>query len=141
VTRCRSCTRRTALALAVTGLAWPAVASAKCTEKGLDVGPLKAWPKGTFRLVETDVGRFVVAHDERGLYCYSGMCTHMGGAIVVDAQGTGLCPAHQSMFGPNGEVTRGPATRPLPHFAVKPCGERLLVDPLTIVAPDVRMPV
>lgn len=138
--RC-NCTRRAALGVGLVALTATTRVIAKCTEVGLDVGPLKAWPKGRVKLVETDLGRFVVARDERGLYCFSGMCTHMGGAIVVDDKGNGLCPSHQSQFGPNGEVVRGPATRPLPHFAVKPCDGRIVVDPTTQVPPDARTPV
>lgn len=133
---CTGCTRRAALAVILLSTGH---ALAKCAEKGIDVGPLKAYPVGTFKLIEADVGRIIVARDAKGVYAYSGVCTHMGGAIyLADDQGTSQCPSHQSMFGPNGEVIKGPATRPLPHFAVRVCEGRVLVDAMTIVDADVR---
>ncbi len=133
---CSGCTRRAAIAVLLlsTGRAF-----AKCTEKGIDVGALKSYPVGTFRLIEADVGRLIVARDDKGLYAYSAVCTHMGGAVyLADDHGTSVCPSHQSSFGPNGEVLRGPATRALPHFAVRTCEGRVLVDPTTVVAAEVR---
>lgn len=133
---CVGCTRRTALAVILLG---SSRALAKCTEKGIDVGALKSYPAGTFRLIEADVGRIIVACDDKGLYAFSAVCTHMGGAVsLLDDKGMSLCPSHQSMFGPNGEIVRGPATRPLPHFAVKTCEGRVLVDPTLVVPPETR---
>ena len=131
---CVGCSRRAAL---VTILLSTTAARAKCG--GIDVGAIKSYAVGTFKLIEADVGRIIVARDGAGLYAFSATCTHMGGAIsLTDATGTSACPSHQSMFGPNGEVLRGPATRPLPHFAVKQCEGRVFVDPFTIVPPDTR---
>lgn len=134
---CGGCTRRTALGALV--LLTTRRAFAKCTDKGVDVGALKAYAVGTFKLLEADFGRVIVARDAKGLYAFSGMCTHMGGSIALsDDKGTTVCPSHQSMFGANGEVLKGPATRPLPHFPVKVCDGRVLVDPFTVVAADER---
>lgn len=132
---CLGCSRRVVL---ITLLLSSSHALAKCGN-GLDVGAAKSHPVGTFRLIEADMGRFIVARDAAGFYAYSAMCTHMGGAIVLsDANGTSTCPSHQSMFGPHGEVLRGPATRPLPHFAVTLCEGRVFLDPFTIVTADAR---
>jgi Rieske Fe-S protein len=144
------CTRRCAIGALVLLATPPALADGRrgsppngpphgCTEKGVDVGAAKAFAVGTFKLIEADFGRLIVARDAKGLYAFSAMCTHMGGAVsLVDDKGTTVCPSHQSMFGANGEVIRGPATRPLPHFAVKVCEGRVLVDPLTVVGADDR---
>ena len=124
---CIGCTRRAALSAIVVLATGPALA--KCTEKGVDVGAAKAWSIGTFKLIEAEFGRVIVARDGKGLYAFSGMCTHMGGAVYLsDDKGT------------NGEVIRGPAIKPLPHFAVKVCDGRVLVDPVTVVDADARTP-
>lgn len=136
---CTGCTRRVALSAIVVLATRPALA--KCTEKGVDVGAAKAWSIGTFKLIEAEFGRVIVARDGKGLYAFSGMCTHMGGAVYLsDDEGTSVCLSHQSLFGPNGEVIRGPAIKPLPHLAVKVCDGRVLVDPATLVDADARTP-
>ena len=136
---CAGCSRRTAV-LGLVLLATPrAFANSSC-EKGLDLGPVTSFAVGAFKLIEADFGRAIVARDAKGLYAMSAMCTHMGGSIgLIDDKGTTVCPSHQSMFGANGEVIRGPAARPLPHFAVKVCEGRAYLDPFTLVAADTRV--
>jgi Rieske Fe-S protein len=49
----------------------------------------------------------------------SGVCTHQGCAVAWnDQQNQYVCPCHNSAFGRDGSVTRGPAALPLPHI---PC--------------------
>jgi cytochrome b6-f complex iron-sulfur subunit len=47
----------------------------------------------------------------------SAACTHLGCTIEF-AAGALECPCHGSTFTPDGAVTHGPATRPLPSFPV-----------------------
>ena len=63
----------------------------------------------------------VLGRDADGLYAMSAACTHAGSMVsVVSAGGVEelSCPCHGSLFDANGEVTRGPARAPLPHFQV-----------------------
>ncbi|MEP6651548.1 MAG: Rieske (2Fe-2S) protein [Lapillicoccus sp.] len=45
---------------------------------------------------------------------FSAVCTHQGCVVPSVANGTISCPCHGSAFSLSGEVTSGPATRPLP---------------------------
>ncbi len=130
--------RRTALLAGCLACAPRAVHAATCKPAGsLDAGPVPA--VGAARLVEADV-RLVVARDASGVYAMSAVCTHMGGALFLDPDGTSRCPAHASRFGKNGERLEGPAQRGLSHFAVRLCDGRVWVDPTTVVPPDTRTP-
>ncbi len=130
--------RRTALLTGCLACAPRAVRAATCKPPGaIDAGPVPAI--GATRLVEADV-RLLVARDASGVYAMSGMCTHMGGALFLEPDGTSRCPAHDSRFGKNGELLKGPAQRALNHFAVRLCDGRVWVDPTTVVPADSRTP-
>ena len=62
-------------------------------------------------------GNFFICRDAGGVFAVSAVCTHVGGIVAVNS-GEFLCPLHLSEFTFNGAVVRGPASRPLPHFAV-----------------------
>ena len=130
--------RRTALLTGCLACAPRALWAAPCKPVGaVDAGPVPA--VGQSRLIEADA-RLVVGRDASGVYAFSGMCTHMGGAVYLEADGTSRCPAHDSRFGKNGEVLKGPALRGLPHFAVRVCDGRVWVDTTAVVPPDARTP-
>ena len=98
-------------------------------------GNVKDLPSGTFRVM----GEVVVAHDAGGIYAMSAICTHAG--CPTRPSGSGLfCPCHGSVFDPNGNVTRGPARAPLPHFKVELGSDgTITVQASEIVAPDTRL--
>lgn len=116
----------------------PRAAAACKPVASLDGGPVPA--VGAARLLEGDV-RAIVARDASGVYAFTGVCSHMGGALFLEADGTSHCPAHDSRFGKNGEVLKGPAVVPLRHFAVRVCDGRVWVRPLEVVPADRREPV
>jgi Rieske Fe-S protein len=129
--------RRDAL-ISIAALTAPRGAAAGC--KGVDAGAVKDFPAGTFRLVATDEGRFIIARDDKGLYAMAAVCTHMGGSIaLVDDKGTSKCPSHGSTYDANGGVLVGPSTRPLLHLAVLVCEGRVRVDRMTIVDANARV--
>ncbi len=76
------------------------------------LGPLEAFPRGQV-VYSGEAGVFVL-HDQGGLRALSATCTHLGCTVRRDA-GTGgfVCPCHGSRFGPEGQVTGGPAQEPL----------------------------
>ncbi len=128
--------RRTALLTGCLACVPRALEAATCKPSGaIDGGPVPA--VGSARLVEADV-RLIVARDASGIYALSGMCPHMGGAIYLETDGTSRCPAHDSRFGKNGELLKGPALRGLTHFAVRVCDGRVWVEPGTVVPVDTR---
>jgi Rieske Fe-S protein len=81
-------------------------------------GTASALPVGTVRPVSGEP--VCVARDAKGVYAMTLTCTHQGCDLSqgsVSAEGI-RCPCHGSTFDANGDVTRGPATSPLAHFAV-----------------------
>jgi len=59
----------------------------------------------------------VLFHDEAGFYAISTTCTHLGCAVARSQDGF-ACPCHGSRFDSQGNVTGGPAPRPLPWLEV-----------------------
>ena len=72
-------------------------------------------------------GRSVaVFRDGEGVYAISTVCTHLG--CIVKPVPTGFdCPCHGSRFAADGDVTRGPAPKPLNWLAVKKTDENTYI--------------
>jgi nitrite reductase/ring-hydroxylating ferredoxin subunit len=69
----------------------------------------------------------IVARRGDRIFAVSAACTHR--ECIVRNSGDDLrCPCHGSRFNYDGSVTRGPATRPLIHFAISNENGRLVVD-------------
>ncbi len=78
-------------------------------------------------------GRSVaVFKDAEGIYAVSTICTHLGCVVKANSEGF-ECPCHGSRFAANGEVTKGPAPRPLPWLKVGLSGGMLTIDEGTTV--------
>ncbi len=88
------------------------------------------------------IANIVVGRDANGVYAMSAICTHEG-CYVSDGPKTiaaGLyCGCHGSAFDGDGQVTHGPANRPLQHYAVSidAAGE-IIVDGSQPVADSTR---
>lgn len=54
-------------------------------------------------------------------------CTHAGCALSKITDGEAVCPCHGSAFGLDGQVLRGPATKPLPSRPVVVRGGQIVV--------------
>jgi menaquinol-cytochrome c reductase iron-sulfur subunit len=74
---------------------------------------------------------WVVKQADNSIVAYGPQCTHLGCAYHwEDKQREFLCPCHTSLFSIDGQVTSGPAPRPLDRYEVKLQGTKLLLGPL-----------
>ena len=76
---------------------------------------------GGSQIVESTAGKIIVIHSGEGKWAaFSARCTHKGTTLKYD--GTQLsCPSHGSKFNAaTGDVTGGPADKPLKSYAIKP---------------------
>ncbi len=86
-----------------------------------------------------------IGRDAAGAYAMTLTCTHagcdMGETGSVSPQGL-RCGCHGSEFDINGDVVRGPATRPLVHFALTvDASGNLIIHSDQIVSPSQRLTV
>ncbi len=97
------------------------------------IGKPEDFPPGTRITLEQRM--ICVVREGNHLAALSTTCTHLG--CIVRLSDTGFaCPCHGSRFDQDGQVTGGPAPRPLPWFKISlaPNGE-IEVDKDTEVAP------
>ena len=97
------------------------------------IGKPDAFPPGTRITLETR--RICVVREGNKVAALSTTCTHLG--CIVGLADTGFaCPCHGSRFDQDGNVTGGPAPRPLPWFQITlaPNGE-IEVDKDVEIAP------
>ena len=106
----------------------------------VDVGTAADYPHdGMYdRYARTD--RVYVVRRAGRIYALRSTCTHRACLVVPDTSDL-RCPCHGSRFELDGTVTKGPATRPLPHYAiVRAEGGRLIVDKSRHFGPDTNEP-
>jgi len=86
---------------------------------------------------------YIVRAREGYFYALSAVCTHLGCITNWKPEQGGIaCPCHGSKFDVAGNVTGGPAPRPLPRFAVTLDDEgQLVVDKAVVVGEDVTLKV
>jgi menaquinol-cytochrome c reductase iron-sulfur subunit len=74
---------------------------------------------------------WVVRTPANEVIAFSSQCTHLGCAFHWDERRKYfLCPCHTSTFSLDGQVTAGPAPRPLDRYQVKIDGSKVLIGPL-----------
>lgn len=89
------------------------------TSGPVDVGAVGSFNRdGAYDRWAGVVGFFVVRAGSR-LYAPSSTCTHKKVKLVASGAEGFKCPRHGSIFTPRGDVTKGPARRALPRFAVR----------------------
>ncbi|OIO88911.1 MAG: hypothetical protein AUK02_03170 [Anaerolineae bacterium CG2_30_58_95] len=81
-----------------------------------DLGLASDYPLGTHKVIP-DVPALLI-HDASGFSALSLVCTHLGCTVEEKAEGFS-CPCHGSRFDPQGEVTRGPANKPIIKLRVE----------------------
>lgn len=60
--------------------------------------------------------RLFLQKDEAGYFALDNVCTHLGCLIHPETEGGFACPCHGSRYTADGQVTRGPAVRPLAYL-------------------------
>ncbi len=99
------------------------------------VGRPEGIPVGT--LVVLPDQRLFVGHTENGFFAMSTVCTHLGCITqYLEAEREIFCPCHGSRFDANGNVTAGPASRPLPRLHLSLANGELVVDSRRVVDAD-----
>ncbi len=75
-------------------------------------------------------GQFFISHVEgSGLLALWHRCTHLGCTVPWrEDEGQFHCPCHSSLFNRAGEVTGGPAPRPLDLFPIEIVEDDVIVD-------------
>jgi Rieske Fe-S protein len=133
-------TRRTALRLTC-ALGMSATSACGQPFGDLPTGPIAAGnvkdlPVGVLKVVQL----VAVSRDERGIFAMSAVCTHAGCPTQPTGTGADLfCPCHGSLFDGAGNVVRGPARAPLPHYQVDVAADgSVTVQAGTGVSPDTR---
>lgn len=83
----------------------------------LVVGPLENIPIGS--VLSFPQKKVYVLRSDEGVFALSSTCTHLGCMTHWEPEhGRVFCPCHGSQFDRSGQVTGGPAPRPLPRLAV-----------------------
>jgi cytochrome b6-f complex iron-sulfur subunit len=102
----------------------------------VDAGELADYPHdGIFARFRDSHGFFIV-RDDNHLLAQTAICTHRACKIRATENGF-LCPCHGSTFDLSGAVTRGPARRNLPRFAVERDSRlHLIVHTDQLLSPD-----
>ena len=96
-------------------------------------GALEEFQPGTVSYVRQ--GRFYISRlEDGGVLAMWQRCTHLGCTVPWrEDEGQFHCPCHSSLFNRQGEVTGGPAPRPLDIFPVGLKDGNLVVDTSRII--------
>jgi Rieske Fe-S protein len=85
-----------------------------------DLGPAANYPLNS-RTLLSDLPA-VLLHTENGFSALSLVCTHLGCTVEQNPDGF-VCPCHASRFDADGNVTHGPASKPLYSLRVEVTAE------------------
>jgi cytochrome b6-f complex iron-sulfur subunit len=102
----------------------------------VDAGPLRNFAaQGVYDRFRASHGFFVIREGNK-LFAQSAVCTHRDCLLSRSSHGF-RCRCHGSTFTIEGKVTRGPAHRNLPRFAVERSADaHLIVHPEQRLSPD-----
>jgi nitrite reductase/ring-hydroxylating ferredoxin subunit len=110
-----------------------ALAEAEAAKAGpINVGPLADFRERGIHDPSGPGRRFFLVNRGGRLYAVSSTCTHKRVGLVAK-NGAFRCPRHGSVFGADGNVTKAPARKPLPRYAIHVDEHaRLIVDPSAV---------
>jgi len=91
-------------------------------------GRVQDFPPGSIQHVLA--GQFYISHvEDQGLLAIWHRCTHLGCTVPWrEDEGQFNCPCHSSLFDEIGEVTGGPAPRPMDIFPIEVVDGEVIVD-------------
>jgi Rieske Fe-S protein len=95
--------------------------------EGLIGIPLEEMLAGQSRIVLVRGDPVLVIRETIRVVALSAACTHMSCIVKYKGGGVILCPCHASAFDLSGNVTAGPAPRPLPSYPVRIEGNRIVI--------------
>jgi cytochrome b6-f complex iron-sulfur subunit len=94
-------------------------------------GNQKVTDKAVLKALGVKETILLVRVDENTVYANTINCTHQGEPVKYDEdQRLLICPLHGSRFKLTGEVTKGPANRPLVHFKATIDGDMVALENL-----------
>jgi cytochrome b6-f complex iron-sulfur subunit len=105
---------------------WPP--AAKTGGEGTVGIPLEDMLVGQSRVVPLRGEPVLVIREENQVVALSAVCTHLGCIVKYKGGGVILCPCHAASFDLNGNVTGGPAPRPLTYHPVRIVGGRIVIE-------------
>lgn len=82
---------------------------------------------GQSRIVTIRGEPVLVIREANRVVALSAVCTHLGCVVKYAGGGVVACPCHAGSFDLTGNVTGGPAPRPLPSYPVRIEGSRIVV--------------
>ncbi|HZW36217.1 MAG: Rieske 2Fe-2S domain-containing protein [Deltaproteobacteria bacterium] len=89
--------------------------------------PMEEMPAGQSRIVLVGGEPVLVIREANRTIALSATCTHMSCIVKYRGEGVIVCPCHASAFDLSGNVTAGPAPRPLPSYPVRIEGNQIVV--------------
>ena len=89
--------------------------------------PMEEMLAGQSRIVLVRGEPVLVIRETNRVVALSAACTHLSCIVKYKGGGVILCPCHASAFDLSGNVTAGPAPRPLPSYPVRIEGDRIVV--------------
>ncbi len=117
---------------------WPEVLFEE--ETRFRIGKPDEVPVGT--LLALPEQRVYVFHAADGFFAMTAVCTHLGCLTRFEKENNRIfCPCHGSRFSTSGEVTDGPAPKPLPRLQLTIEAGLLVVDSAKVVEQDVILKV
>ena len=89
--------------------------------------PMEEMLAGQSRVVLVRGEPVLVIRETNKVVALSATCTHLSCTVKYKGGGVILCPCHSSAFDLSGNVTAGPAPRPLPSYPVRIEGHQIVI--------------
>lgn len=109
------------------GFFWPKQVGAFGSK--IDAGLASDFPLNGVPIANRE-GKFFIAHVDDGLLALYRKCTHLGCTVPEynTSEDQFHCPCHGSLFNKRGEVTGGPAPRPMDLMEIEVVNGRVIVN-------------